>query len=922
MLSLLVLSCAALLSVTAQTPLTAALRGRVVVRETQDAARGARVTITNQPLGLTRETTTDEEGRFAFAGLPPGEGYTVAIEAEGFARETRERLTLATEQAALIEFRLELSGGVESVEVTDAESPVVSNAPEVSQTVDRRRALELPSSSRNVNRLALLNPHVRNTVGQASDGAGAARLSFNAQSFRQTYYKLDGNSNYDFVYANAPQQQIPLSAVQEFKVLTNQYSAEHGNTSAGIVSTVTRAGTRELRGEGFFFARPSGIQANAPVADRRTPNQFLQFGGSLGGRLLTDRTTFFAAYEETNQRRGSFVTLPAPLVYTGRFNDRLAFARFDHTFSDSHSLTLRLNANRNTNDNPNDRVGNATQPSASQQSSAQGVGAQVTDRFVFRRFVNEARLSYVNAVPSASVATLPQVAVTRPTFINSGTSTATYNLITGGSSYSFNRTESWQFADQIATQLGDHDIKLGGEIFRQTARENSNAQFGEYRFPVPTITNPSPANYQDFTQRFGDGRIAYGQTLANVFLQDNWRANARLTLNLGVRYEYQSVTQDRNNFAPRFGFAYDVRGDGRTIVRGGAGIFYDQYYLYITRRFLLEGVDAKARTYRFAFGNPLAPQFPNSLAVEPDRRLEAVRDYVYLPDEKLLNPYSQQFSLGIQQHLFGGLIFTADLIHQRTLKQMRVRDRNAPAPFARTAVGQSRSATAADQTRPLYDPVRRASFYDSVPVRKVIFIENSARSDYDAIDLGLLRRFANRYQFEAHYVYSSAMTDAMFFGEANTGISQELSVAERAPSDFHQRHRFVAHALAELPFDSQLSFIATLASGLPVNPLTGADTNGDGYDVDRPYGFARNSFRTPAQASFDVSLAKRFAFSENRRLELRAEVFNLFNRNNYIRVNNVYGNDAAPRQSFLQPQPGLSNTDPARQLQFGARFIF
>jgi hypothetical protein len=126
----------------------------------------------------------------------------------------------------------------------------------------------------------------------------------------------------------------------------------------------------------------------------------------------------------------------------------------------------------------------------------------------------------------------------------------------------------------------------------------------------------------------------------------------------------------------------------------------------------------------------------------------------------------------------------------------------------------------------------------------------------------------------------------------------------------------------ELPFQSQVSFVATLGSGLPVNPVTGVDNNGDGYRVDRPVGLARNSFRTPAQASFDVSLSKRFALAENVRVEFRAEAFNLFNHSNFIRLNNIYGNATAPDASFLTPLAGISNSDPGRQFQFGARLVF
>jgi outer membrane receptor protein involved in Fe transport len=897
----------------AQTELTGGLRGTVLAGASGERVAGARVVVTSEALRVRRETQTDEDGEFALFGLPPANDYVVKASAGGFREAVRDAISLVSGEAATFDLALEIESPTATVNITDEASPVVNDAPEVSQVVDSRQVSELPSNGRSVNRFALLDPHVRNTGGLGADGSTSARLSINANSYRQTFYKLDGNSNYDFVFANAPQQQVSLASVQEFKVLTNQYSAEYGGSSAGIVSTVTKSGTQEFHGEGFYFLRPSGIQARPPVSSLRVPNQLMQFGGAIGGPLWSERASFFVSYEQTRAERGSFVQSPRPLAYVGHFRDYVGLARFDYALSDKHSVSLRLNGNRNTNDNANDRVSGLTQPSAASLSKTQAAGLQFTDRTIWgSRAVNELRASYVNSLPSASSALLPQVSVVRPAYSTEG-----------GSNYSWVRTETWQVADQLALQRGRHDFKVGGDLTRQKVRDFSSTPFGEYRFNTGSpAQQPNPI---EFTQRFGEGFVRYGQTLASFFVQDNWRAHPRLTLNLGLRYDYQSITDDRNNLAPRLGFAWDVTGDGSTIVRGGAGVFYDQYYMYITRRFLLEGVDAKLRTYRFTYdaqGNPTtpgAPVFPDSLATLPAGATENIRDYVYLPADELLNPYNIQFSLGLQRKLFGDWTFTFDAIHSRTLKQQRVNDLNAPAPFVRTAPGQTRNAAAADATRPF------GTTYQGVRVRKVAVIENSASSDYDALEFGLLKRFARRYQFEARYVYSSALTDSMFFGEADTGIPNLFRVPfslDRGPSDFHQRHRFVSHGLMELPFNSQISFVATLGSGLPINAVTGVDNDGDGYRFDRPVGFSRNSLRTPMQATFDTSLAKRFNLSEGVRVELRAEVFNLFNRNNYIKLQNIYGNAAEPRADFLAPLAGVQNSDPARQFQFGAKLLF
>jgi hypothetical protein len=402
-------------------------------------------------------------------------------------------------------------------------------------------------------------------------------------------------------------------------------------------------------------------------------------------------------------------------------------------------------------------------------------------------------------------------------------------------------------------------------------------------------------------------------------VQDDVKLSPRLTLNAGLRYEVQSVTTDRNNFAPRLGLAWDVRGDGRTVVRAGAGMFYDQFYLYIYRRFYSLSPYAPTATYTIPFGDPAFPTFPNSLTAPPSGAgsLPARRD-LYIPGNSVLNPYSLQYSLAVEQKLPNGFVLTVDGLHSHVLKQMRVNDINRPEPFVRTAAGQTRTAAAADLTRPY-------TSWLGVPARLIAVIENSSSSIYDAVSVGLTRRFDRRFLLDLHYTAASSATYSAFYADANSGIPNEWNnwgAAERAPSDFWQRHRFASNGLVRLPFAVQFSGTAIIGSGLPVNPLTGTDNNGDTYSSDRPVGFGRNSFRTPMQAQIDASLGRRFRVRDRFSAELRAEMYNVLNRNNLIEVNNVYGEGPVPRATFLQPVAGVSKTDPSRQIQLVLRVSF
>ncbi|HZS07014.1 MAG TPA: TonB-dependent receptor [Blastocatellia bacterium] len=888
----------------AQTELTGGVRGVITSLNRNEVIPDARVVLINDALRVRRETKTDSEGRFAFLGLPPGAGYRVTASVDHFREITHDLATLSSGDSLVQDFALEVAGVNESIDITADAAAIVSNAPEISQVIDARRLAELPSNGRGLNRFALLDPHVRNTAGLGSDGSGATRLTINASSYRHTHYRLDGNSNYESVFANSPQQQVSVSAVQEFKVLTNQYSAEYGGSSAGIISTTTRSGTDQFHGEGFVFLRPSGIQARPPIASLRVPSELWQFGGSAGGPLVKDRVSFFFNYERSQGNRGSFIQSPVAETFIGKQRDHLALARADYRFSETHSLGLRLNGAYSSNNNVNDAVSGFNQPSTARASIVQSVAGLLTDRQSWGTKLNEFRLSYSNAIPSSSRPLEPSVMITRPNYST-----------TGGSSFSFVRTQSTQLADQLTWQAGRHELRLGADYLRQKVVDDSFSLYGTYTFaPGAPKAGEVPVQY---LQTFGRELLHYGQTAISGFAQDNWRVHPRLTLNLGLRYEYQSVTDEQNNFAPRLGFAWDVRGNGNTVIRGGGGVYYDQYYFYILRRFLFQGLTSRTVSVTLKPTDAGFPVFPNSLAAPPGGPSEARRD-LYLAPERRLNPYSTQFSLGLQRKLIGGLTLTVDGISSHTLRQMRAIDINAPAPFPRTAPGQTRSGAAADATRPL-------KTYAGVPVRNVVVVENTGMSDYDALDVGLVKAFARRFQLEGHYVYSNATTDSMFFGEPNTGVPNDWNNnlrLEHGPSDFYQRHRFVGHGIVELPFQTQASFVLTLASGLPVDPRTGVDNNGDSNLVDRPVGFARNSFRTPAQASFDTSLARRITLRENLRLELRAEAFNLFNRSNLIKVNGTYGNGATSLLSFLTPIAGISNSDPGRQFQFALRLLF
>ena len=299
---------------------------------------------------------------------------------------------------------------------------------------------------------------------------------------------------------------------------------------------------------------------------------------------------------------------------------------------------------------------------------------------------------------------------------------------------------------------------------------------------------------------------------------------------------------------------------------------------------------------------------------------------MFLRGEDIRSPYSAQVSIGVEQKLFKDFIFNADYIRNESRKQLLAFNQNRASAFVRTAPGQVRSQAAANLTRPFYNAALGYSVYQGVRVRDVLVSTNAGNATYNALSLGLNKRFGNRYTFGANYVLSQALDSVTddHLG-ANPNDFSDVIGAERAESDFNQNQRFVAYGTLNLPMNFELNAITTVASGLRINPLTGVDNNGDGLLTDRPAGFERNSFQGPTHKRLDMSLMKKFAvktMGENARLELRAEVFNLFNNTNFYRFNNTYGNGAAPGANFARALSGITSVDPGRQFQFGARFVF
>jgi hypothetical protein len=886
--------------------LAADLQGTVTSATLPTPISGAIVTLRGG--AGEHQTTTDAQGAYRFTDLERGGRYSIEVVAQGFRPFHRDDVRITADPHQL-DVSLELTNVLESVVVegTGKVLSLVSNSPDVSLTVTRSELAELPSNSRSVIKYALLDPHVRQTQGLGGDGNDSNRLSINAASYRHTAFVLDGVINYDWVYANGPYQIVSATAVDDMRVISNQFAAEYGTSTSGVVVVSTRTGTNNLSGEAFAFLRPSGIQAKPPLTPFEVPNKRTQWGAQMGGPLVRDKTFFFASYEGVSQQRGAFIQSPTPGFFTGDADEVYGCARIDHNFTPTRALSLRMNGYHYQNTNANDRVSGFNQPNFGRMERSQSWGGQLTYRTVTRGVLNFARVNYSayspdNNGPSGPFS--PSVGINRPGY-----------SVEGFSQFNWDHVRLIDVSDMVAFNRGRHSFKVGAEVVRTKVKDFQTVLFGTYRFANgPPQPGERPVN---FAQTFGTADLRYDSTNVQAFAQDDFRISPRLSANLGLRYEYQTVTDDHLRFSPRVGLAWDPKGDGKTRLTAGFGVFYDSYYLRLTNNFERFAPHGPQSTFTIPFGSPGFPTFPNSLGAPP-AGADAGRLNLFIRPDTVLNPRSLQYSAGVEQDLGDRFVVSLSGIYSNTRRQYRANDLNHPAPFIRTVPGQRRAGAVADATRPM-------TTYQGVPVRVLSILDNGGHTTYSAVDVGIRRKYSSRVRMEAHYVLASSDTNSMFVSDFNSGVPNEWNdweEAESGPTDFYQKHRFVGSASVDLPHGVRFATIATIASGLPVNPLTGVDNNGDTLSVDRPVGLGRNSFRTPKQASVDASLSKQLRLSDQVRVEGRVEVFNALNHNNFINVNNIYGDGATPLAAFLTPIAGIRNSDPSRQIQFLMRLMF
>ena len=459
-----------------------------------------------------------------------------------------------------------------------------------------------------------------------------------------------------------------------------------------------------------------------------------------------------------------------------------------------------------------------------------------------------------------------------------------------------------------------------------------------------------------YTQSYGNANYLVTDHLFGVFAQDTYRATRTLVLNLGLRYEQQTFTDSRTNFQPRVGFVLDPLATGRTVLRGGFGIYYSQVVDNSQANYALTGptgvFNYTATSTQVGFPTSVAaaplPAFPAS-AIAPLRSLY-IRpgNSAYLNQffptstlvnypSALLNPYSEQYTLSVEQRLAPSTTLSIDYVGNHTLHGIRPLDVDAPSTFIRTTNSAVRDATTTNCSRPYWIayyqqkgiPCATAPASTQPAYALIQSDVNDGYSHYNALDVNVRGSYGSRGAFLASYTWSHT-TDNVDpdIPSQNPNDPNQTGLAERGNAIFDQRNRLVLSGFYLAPLKIQVGGIVTLAGGLPYNLITGQTNSGDtGASTDRPLIngvlVGRNTGRGTPIYSFDPFLARAFPlFTERVHLDLRAEAFNVLNHANYVGFNGTYGTGLTAPATLGTPLVGVTNQLTAREMQFSARVSF
>jgi hypothetical protein len=995
----LLLLVALLFSSLAQAQSTASIEGQVIEQHGA-VVPAVEITVISREIGTRRTVVTDRAGRYQIAALPVG-SYRIEVRASGFQTQIIESSTIGVGRRTTQNFELQVGDVSQIVVVRTDHDLIEQSTMAVGHVVDQRMIQETPLNGRYFLDLGLRVPgSVTPPQGafSAAPTRGLGSLAINTGGNREetVNYMVNGITLNNLTFSSISFQ-LPINTIQEFKVDNSTFSAQYGESSGAIVNIATRSGAKEFHGELFEFFRNDALDARnffEFTSNQPAPFKRNQFGGNLGGPIIKKKLFFFFAYEGLRQRQALdlnsvvfsdaqrvAVTNPViakliALIPRSNFVDSSGTPRFLGSASAPVNVdqwTTDITCNLSDRDNlhgyhavqnektlePN-RFGNSI-PGFGHTSRALRQIFTLNETHTFgTNVVNEARAGF-NRFSSSST---PNAQLNPADFgilngINQPIGLPQINVAGGALNFGGPSTQpsgrgdtTFVVADTLNWLYSKHSLSLGGE-YRQFLNNNFRQATGSFNFA--TIADFLAGTANSFSVTVGNQTSSIAEGALGFFVQDNYKPRSSLTLEFGLRYEWNMTPSERydrfivfdpntaslervgtniggvyhendKNFQPRVGFAWTPSRSGKTVLRGGYGIYVDQPMTSIVSS---------------TSGNPpLAIPLTFTGAVRFDNAFNVARPAGLAPqtvDHGFHNAYMQSWNLN-GQHEFSEFVLMVGYIGSKGTHLITRRNINQPVNGVRPYPALSS-----------FSPI-----LPGTSLGNITQVESSGNSSYNALWVTATRRFANHLQFDASYTWSKSLDYNSFSSGGIVAQNSYDLVDSRGLSDFDARHRFVISAIYELPFHGnrlvegwQFSAIVQAQSGNPINIVTTNSTvNGVAGtlrpDVSGPVnilgrvdawfdtsvftpvaGFGnlgRNVVIGPGFSNTDFSITKNIRLRRAVRLQFRTEFFDVFNHANLGQPGNVVGSPSFGRITNTRFPTGESGS--SRQIQFALKLIF
>jgi hypothetical protein len=956
--------------------------------QTGAALPGATITITEESTGLTRTTVANESGRFVIPAVTPGR-YTIRAELSGFQTQSRSGVTILVGQAITLNFTLPIGTLTDVVTVT-GEAPLI----EVTQTqiganITAQSIDDLPTQGRQQYALLALVPGMTPALGPgAFEGA---QYSANGRNTGSNLFLVDGMYNVDdrTLSGSGSQTRMTIDTTAEFQVLTHEYGAEYGGSSGVIVNSITKSGTNAFHGRGAYYLQDSGLDATnyfLKQEGRTNPESGVKTVlGQIGGPILRNKAFFFFNLERLILDEAANLNFPAEAAPLARsysvampIRSTNIFQRIDYQLNESHSFNVRALFDPNAVDGQDHqdekrtlsamRIERAPKPGEI-FASAQWLAV------LGSRMVNEMRVSYLTEqlhvgdqqlfdtgggkvwqLGGSGGGELIGLGGRDQLDFGSAQLHADYQAGPHESPSGANVT-SPVFTNQFTFTPRNHTLKFGVGASKNGGTNVVGANyFGVFDFlgnrpfdPASLATHPNR-----FRMRLGNLFYQMDDWRTNFFVADKWQATGKLTLNVGLRYDYQHmIPQTKDAFAPRFGLAYAI--DDRTVIRAGAGKFYEYQATAVASNLQIGAVISPVFIFDTGEDNSASRGvLPADACLRPDGRdgmavisaacraqLVQIRNQVaagsFVNTEPVLDGNRQMgyllgFSAGIQREILPGIGVTVDYVGNRGRNQTARIDINEPRLLPNGRVGRP-GPSVFDPDGTLIPPQARTANF-----QRVLQYQTGPEfnTDYDALEVSLVRRLANRWSGRMAYTLSRARdVNAGVFGGANIvekRFNDDLNPRlDYGLANHDNRHAFTSGANWDAWRGLAAGFTFRYYSGNPVNELIGRDVNGDRDNTDRPVR-GRDDATLPIASPVDGSgLAIRNGIDGNNKvlLDVRLqyvhrmagqqtmgfywEIYNALDRVNF-------GNPEGNRRSafFLQSIAA----DLPRTMQLGWRYTF